>query len=545
MRRLLALFTGLVTVAALAVAPPAEAADSPDLRAARVLSPGATTQIEVAARSLSDITKVRAVLRPYLGGSESVPVDDFELVDGTAKDGVWRTTSPVTVAQGRWTADIELTNASMTRVLPRRVMIDNGLDSEITEVAVSPAVVDVDHSQVTFRARLLAENPDGTRTPVAGAPVHVQQPSGQIVTVVTGADGRAEGTADFRVTRDLAVVFNGDFMHRPARSAAVPVAKRRLKTRITLEIKGPLIVGDTVTVTGRLERQDRAGAWAPLAGKQVDLQFDKAIGGDWHTIASPKTDGNGVYSVPVLVTDDGAFDASFGDDPVGLPDDYYDYEWSSANTNDLQVTYRTSITGFGADPEPVGRGDMVTGTGRVLWKHADGRWGDGPDADVYLQFSADKKKWTDAGALLVSGDGRFDIQGRATRDGYWRTVVRGDGYLVVPSTSPTDYVDVRYRTKFLDFNASPEPVVKGRTVTIMGTLFRETTKWARFGKQKVSFYFRPKGSTKWTYMGATTADGMGQFRKGFKASKDGTWRAYYGGASAYVKTFRDDYVDVR
>ncbi|MGI5324766.1 hypothetical protein [Actinomadura nitritigenes] len=544
MRRLLALFSGLVTVAALVAAPSADAADYPNIRSVKILSPGATTGIEVAAVSGSEITKVRAVLRTLGGGPETVSVDDFELVGGTVQDGVWRTSAPVTVARGRWTVDVELTNAAMTRNLPRRAVIDNALDTVLADVEVSPATVDVDHPDVSFRARLLARDADGTETPVAGAPLHVDQPNGQSVTVVTDADGRAQGTALFTSAGDVVVSYEGDFLHRPVRSAAVHVSRQQLKTRISLTVKGRLIVGDKVTITGRLERQDRAGVWAPLAGRQVDLEFDKAVGGDWHTIASPKTDANGVYSVPVLVTDDGAWDVSFANDP-NLPGDYQSYDMSSAGTKVLPVFYRTSISGFDAGPEPVGRGDTVTATGRVLRKMADGRWDGAESGVVHLQFSTDKKKWSDVAARSMDIDGRFAVPARASRDGYWRAVVWDEGYTSLASTGPADYVDVRYRTKILDFTASPEPVVKGRTVTIVGSLYRETTKWATFGKQKVSFYFRPKGSSTWTYLGATTADGLGRFRKGFKASKDGTWRAYYGGSSAYVKTFRDDYVDVR
>ncbi|MDL4816859.1 hypothetical protein [Actinomadura opuntiae] len=547
MRRLLALFTGLVTVAVLVVVPSANAADSPNIRSVRLLSPGATTQIEVAAVSQSDITKVRADLRTLGGGPETVPVDDFELVGGTAKDGVWRTKSAVTVAQGRWTVDVELTNAAMTRNLPGRAVIDNGLDTELADVAVSPTTVDVDHPQVTFRARLLARNPDGAQTPVAGARLHVDQPDGQSVTAVTDADGRAEGTAAFTASGDVVVSYPGDFLHRPARSAATAISKQRLRTRISLAIKGRLIAGEKATITGKLERQDRAGAWAPLAGKQVDLQFDKAVGGDWHTVASPKTDANGVYSATVPVTDDGAWNVSFAGDPVHLPGDYADYLQSSDDTSVVQIAYRTSISGFDAGPEPVGRGDTMTATGQVLRRLADGRWVAADSALVELQFSTDQKTWSDVVAGVLDGAGRFAIPTRAARDGYWRAVVRDDGFASLPSTGPADYVDVRYRTEIADFNASPEPVVKGRTVTIVGALYREPkpNQWTSFGKQKVSFYFRAKGASTWTYLGAATADGLGRFRKGFKASKDGTWRAYYGGSSAYVKAFRDDYVDVR
>ncbi|TMQ94218.1 hypothetical protein ETD83_24290 [Actinomadura soli] len=112
-------------------------------------------------------------------------------------------------------------------------------------------------------------------------------------------------------------------------------------------------------------------------------------------------------------------------------------------------------------------------------------------------------------------------------------------------TGPSDHVDVRYRTRILDFNAAPEPVNKGGTVTVVGTLQRETTGWLTYASKAVKFYFLPKGSSTWTYMGTQTTDKSGRFRKGFKATQDGTWRAYSSATASYVATYREDYVDVR
>ena len=331
----------------------------------------------------------------------------------------------------------------------------------------------------------------------------------------------------------------------PATAAVVTGADGRLITRITLSMLDRLIVGDQVTVSGRLEREDRDGAWGPVAGKQVTLQFDPAANGDWRTVATPTTDAAGNYSAKVTITENGAWSAQFANDPVGRPDDYRSYTSSEAHTSVRMVAYRTAITGGNAGPEPVGRGNMVTGYGRVMNKLADGRWVGAPaNATVQLQFSTDRKKWSNKGLVSVSGDGTFNVQGRADRDGYWRLVVpRGD--YAEPSVSGTDYIDVRYRTRILDFNAAPEPVKKGGTVTVRGLLQRETDKWKPYASKTVKFYFLPKGSSTWTYLGSQKTDKYGRFRKGFKATKDGTWRAYSGAATSYIKTYRDDYVDVR
>ncbi|TDD89591.1 hypothetical protein E1293_04330 [Actinomadura darangshiensis] len=525
---------------------PADAAVPPRIRAVRVLTPGATTKIEVAAYAATDITKVRAVVYAYSHGSpQTLSVDDFELVEGTAVDGVWRTKSAVTVEQGRWMMDVELTTADETKLWPQRATIDNGLDTVIDGFAVNPDIVDVDNPDVTFSGRLMSRTADGDLAPVQGATLRLYGASGSTPTAVTGADGRVQGTAKFLWSGNAKLSYGGDFLHRPSSSAELPVLKRRLQTRVTLSMPDRLIVGDQVTVSGRLEREDRNGVWAPVAGKRLVLQFDPATGGDWRTVATPLTDASGAYSTQVTVTENGAWSVQFANDPSGQPDDYRSYGSSEAHTSVRMVAYRTSITGGNAGPEPVGRGNLVTGYGRVMNKLADGRWVGAPaNATVQLQFSTDRKKWSAKGLVNVDGDGTFNVQGRADRDGYWRLVVpRGD--YAEPSVSGTDYIDVRYRTKILDFNAAPEPVKKGGTVTVMGSLYRETDKWKTYASKTIKFYFLPKGSSTWTYLGSQKTDGLGRFRKGFKASKDGTWRAYSGAATSYIKTYRDDYVDVR
>jgi hypothetical protein len=133
------------------------------------------------------------------------------------------------------------------------------------------------------------------------------------------------------------------------------------------------------------------------------------------------------------------------------------------------------------------------------------------------------------------------------RDGYWRvdtTEMPGAGEL--PATSGADYVDVRYRTAISSFNASPEPVTKGRRLTVAGTLKRDTTSWKAFSGQSVKIYFAAKGATSWTYEGTAKTSSTGRFSHAFTSAKDGTWRATYAGSGAYLAvTGPGDYVDVR
>ncbi|GAA4618346.1 hypothetical protein GCM10023195_82400 [Actinoallomurus liliacearum] len=188
----------------------------------------------------------------------------------------------------------------------------------------------------------------------------------------------------------------------------------------------------------------------------------------------------------------------------------------------------------------------MTVRGRVLRPAANGGTEPAPHAYVGMRFSADGKKWPGPyGYALTDAHGMFSLKMPAERDGYWNAFVeKDDSYLGV--TGPSDYVDTKYRTRISGLNASPEPVRKGRRITVTGLLQRNTTSWKAFTKRSVKIYFRAKGGTKWTYAGSAKTDGRGRFTFGAKASKDGYWRATYAGDSAYLAvTSGSDYVDVR
>ncbi|MEU9867083.1 hypothetical protein AB0C87_04450 [Actinomadura sp. NPDC048021] len=333
----------------------------------------------------------------------------------------------------------------------------------------------------------------------------------------------------------------------PAPTGSPLIAEQRLKTRLTMNVPDRLLVGERVPVTGRLESQDLDGTWGPLAGKRLDLRFNRSSSPDWNTIAAPVTDADGYYSVRVLVVENGAWAIDFANDPVNLPDDYSSYETAYAHTGVRQVTHRTSISGFNATPEPVGLGGTMRASGTVMFTMADGTKRPAGGATVRLQFSTDGKAWKDKAAQSPGGDGRFAVDVKAERDGYWRArVPDDDGYLVVPSVSGADYVDVRYRTYIHQFNASPEPVRQGAAITVKGLLYRYMPAGKPGPGAPVSIYFKAKGSSTWTGVAVVRTASNGWFGKKFKASKDGYWTAVYKGGSTYLRSNQPaDYVDVR
>ncbi len=106
------------------------------------------------------------------------------------------------------------------------------------------------------------------------------------------------------------------------------------------------------------------------------------------------------------------------------------------------------------------------------------------------------------------------------------------------------------RSARLTANASPEPVAKGKKITVTGELTRanwETNTYAGYTSQPVQLQFRKKGSS--TYTTVKTVKSSATSRKlstTVTASTDGYWRWSFAGTSttAPVKS-AGDYLDVR
>lgn len=100
-------------------------------------------------------------------------------------------------------------------------------------------------------------------------------------------------------------------------------------------------------------------------------------------------------------------------------------------------------------------------------------------------------------------------------------------------------------TTFRTMNVSPEPVKRGRTLTVKGTLHRDDT-GAPVPGAKVTVMFRKRGSSKWSGIKSTTTNGSGAFRTTVKARTDGSWEIVYRGGGSYLPAgSHNDYVNVR
>lgn len=98
-------------------------------------------------------------------------------------------------------------------------------------------------------------------------------------------------------------------------------------------------------------------------------------------------------------------------------------------------------------------------------------------------------------------------------------------------------------------NASPEPVKKGKTLTVTGKLSRanwETGTYKGYATQAVKLQFRKKTSSTYTTVKTIKSSSTGALKTTVKASVDGYWRYSFAGTSTTpTVTAAGDFVDVK
>jgi len=130
--------------------------------------------------------------------------------------------------------------------------------------------------------------------------------------------------------------------------------------------------------------------------------------------------------------------------------------------------------------------------------------------------------------------------------GAWHAEVYG---AAVPTGATTDVTTNQVRINIslkrpskLTFNASPEPVKKGKKVTAAGTLKIDGKAYANL---PVVIYFKASGSKTWTVKGTAKTTSKGAFSRKFVATKSGTWKAVYAGSTTRQAAGTADAVAVK
>lgn len=543
---LVGILVGVFSVAGAAVAAPVL-----DVREVRAATAEPVTAIDVEAYGDNDIVSVKATVRPYRSEEVLALLDMFQFVSGTARDGVWRSTNQVDLTGRNVDVIVHLKDSTgYWRNVYRGGAILNGLRPAFAEFSISPTQVDADHDDVTYRGRIVIRRDDGTEYGPTGVPIYIRvirDGGTQLSTsTTTGEDGWFSGVFQFRWSGSVVAGVPTTFTYVGVAADPVALRGRTIPTRISIGVT-PLPspyyrVGDPVTVAGKLEGQNWSDEWYGLSDLTVRIYHYNSDTRIETLVTTTVTGADGSYSASVRVPAPGQWRAAY--DPWYTDPYPFRYAYTNKVSGYLGARYRTQVTGFNVSPEPVAKGGTVTAKGKVLRTLADGSTVPATDGWADLYFSTDKTVWTHVAQKVIGSTGTFSIPATATRDGYWRVVYEG-GTSNLDAVSALDYVDTRYKTAISGFNAGPEPVRYGGTVTVSGKLSGYTTSWAPLGGRTVYVYFVPKGSTTATYMGTDSTDSSGVFKRSFTAKRDGYWYAKYKGSSAYVPvtTFRD-FVDV-
>ncbi|MGW5928189.1 HtaA domain-containing protein [Streptomyces anulatus] len=205
------------------------------------------------------------------------------------------------------------------------------------------------------------------------------------------------------------------------------------------------------------------------------------------------------------------------------------------------------IVSFNASPEPVGKGSKLKVVATLQTASAtDNVWRPLGRTPVVIEFrSKGGKTWSRATTVTTNSKGVVSASVTAVKDGTWRARYAGTADRAA-AVGSSDNVDVKLRTAVSGFNASPEPVRKGRTITVKGTLRSLDGTWKNASGQSVIILFKADGSSKWSKRATVRTNGKGVFSKGFTAKKDGTWKAQFKATSSRLGTIGSgDRVDVR
>ncbi|MGW0546100.1 calcium-binding protein [Streptomyces altiplanensis] len=128
----------------------------------------------------------------------------------------------------------------------------------------------------------------------------------------------------------------------------------------------------------------------------------------------------------------------------------------------------------------------------------------------------------------------------------WVSAIGADGDYHENGVAGTTKI-LRYSK--LTVNASPEPVVKGKTITVTGKLSRanwETYQYHGYTSQPVKLQFRKAGTSTYTTVKTVTSNSTGDLKTTVTAASDGYWRYSFAGTSTTpAVSAAGDYLDVR
>ncbi|MET8134867.1 MULTISPECIES: calcium-binding protein [unclassified Streptomyces] len=224
----------------------------------------------------------------------------------------------------------------------------------------------------------------------------------------------------------------------------------------------------------------------------------------------------------------------------------------NANTDVVVGVSTKSFNIYVTATDPAG----IDTAGAILW-HGTSLSDTDPDVDGAMGSDQDATcdQWSATSATCKititaePGDSDTSTLYNSFLAGKWNVAAYAVG-------SDGDYVEkdvyknswVKRAASFSGFNASPEPVTKGKAITVTGTLNRASwtyLKYYGYGSQSVQLQFKKAGASTYSTVKTITSSSSGYLKTTVTASVDGTYRFHYAGNSTSSVADAYDYVDVR
>ncbi|MCG7210481.1 MULTISPECIES: hypothetical protein [Streptomyces] len=173
---------------------------------------------------------------------------------------------------------------------------------------------------------------------------------------------------------------------------------------------------------------------------------------------------------------------------------------------------------------------------------------------------------TDTSATTASCKGTIDVYANEDLSNADATSWKAIGYAIAlngqdPLAEDVDWTKIGYvdqdalattrlqRLSKLTVNAAPEPVKKGKTITVTGKLSRanwDDGKYHGYANQSVRLQFRKKNSSTYTNVKGIKSSSTGTLKTTTKATVDGYYRfSFVGTATTPAVNATGDYVDVK
>ncbi|MCX5125516.1 hypothetical protein OG898_19690 [Streptomyces sp. NBC_00193] len=448
---------------------------------------------------------------------------------------------PKLAVLGDYTVDVEYTGTRGEPVLHQDKATLNYRLRPVFSGLKSANAVSLDRRDTTLSGDIKLYDPrDGSQKPYAGAAFTaasggvttalVADAQGHFASKVTvhGTDGdpvydpRGGKLLGWETAVSLSTEANGK---KEQARAAVPVTP--VEARIAL---------DSTTVTGPYATRGKVGGsftW-------------KAEDGTWKP--APGAMGLVIHSDSVATVTAGRFTWSreLTEDTSWRVSERN--AWVSAESQDVKVDV-TGGTSFPSLTAKVDRNKIV----RLLGEFNRGQIPAGINAvTVEVQYSADGKTgWTtrqkveDYIGFPMSGVHTLRTALPYPGPGFVRMRYAGTPDINGSVSSPVQVVP-RTETAIPEFNAAPEPVKKGKPITLTGKLTQADPAREPLAGQYVHYYFRPAGSTEWKAVGYSFTGADGTFTRKYTATQSGSWSARYQvtDEAHYVSSSRVDEVVV-